>query len=305
MKQMENFPLGKRGALISAGVIFIVLSIVDASTDSQLNLSPVYLAPVLLAAWYAGTAWGAYFAFAAISASVAIGIWTEHHYSRAFYFHIDLAGRMVSLLVFLWVTTIAARLRRAHDLERTRARTDFLTGIANRAAFMDVLSKEIERQRRVRHPFTLISLDCDNFKAVNDRFGHAVGDDLLRMVARTLASSVRKTDFVARLGGDEFIALLPETNLEQCGELVKHLDSRLRDAMRINRWPVTFSIGGAAFRNAPRSADEAVEFADSLMYQAKKAGKNRTVQASYPIEKTPVPPPCRMAPDDCEEQTSM
>lgn len=281
MKRMEDFLQGKRRALIAGSALLVLLIMVDVSTNSELNLSPLYLAPDLLVTWYVGTAWGVSFAVVAILVSVVIGIWTGHHYSHAFYFYFHIAGKVFSLLVFLWVVKLASRLRRAHDLERAHARTDFLTGIANRAAFFEALAREIERDRRHHHPFTLIFLDCDNFKAVNDQLGHAIGDGLLRVVAETLVSAVRKTDLVARLGGDEFIALMPETDVEQCGELVKQLSGRLDDAMRSNKWPVSFSIGVAVFPHAPDSADQAIEFVDSLMYQAKNAGKHRIAQASY------------------------
>jgi diguanylate cyclase (GGDEF)-like protein len=102
------------------------------------------------------------------------------------------------------VTVLASRLRRALDRERTLARTDFLTGIANRTAFHEMVGREIERQRRYRRPFGLAYIDCDNFKAVNDSLGHHAGDDLLRSIGAVLGAGLRRTDVVARLGGDEF-----------------------------------------------------------------------------------------------------
>ncbi len=280
MRQLEHLKLGNRFVAIVAGVLFVCLAVLDATTSTQLNLFPLYLAPVLLVTWYAGPAWGTFLALASMATSVATGIWVGHHYSSDFYFYIDLAGRLLSFLVFLWVVTIAARLKAAYERERLRARTDFLTGIANRGAFEELLVKEMERLARYRRPFTVISLDCDNFKAVNDRLGHAAGDALLGSVARTLASSVRKTDVVARVGGDEFVVLLSETGSDQGADLLRHLQEALNSAI-CARWPVTFSIGAAFFERVPRSAGDAMAFADSLMYQAKHAGKNRTVQASY------------------------
>ncbi len=288
MTPLMDFHLGKKHALIGSVLLLVALSLVDATTSSQLNLAPLYLAPVLLATWYAGAAWGFGLSLAAVAIPASIGVWAGHHYSHAFYFYADLAGRTIAFLVFLWVVTIAARLRAAYDLERTQARTDFLTGIANRAAFFETLAKEVERHSRYQRPFSLISLDCDNFKTVNDQFGHAAGDTLLRTVARTLATGVRKTDLAARLGGDEFIVLVPETDTGHSAELVEHLKARLTEAMRANHWPVTFSIGVAVFNRTPEAGDKAVEFADSLMYRAKRAGKNQTVQELF-NEATPFP----------------
>jgi diguanylate cyclase (GGDEF)-like protein len=124
-------------------------------------------------------------------------------------------------------------------------------------------------------------MDCDDFKRVNDEQGHAAGDALLRSVARTLAEGVRKTDLPARLGGVEFMVLVPETDAAHSERLVEHLRASLAEAMRAGRWPVTFSIGLAVFDRTPASPDAAVEFADRLMYRAKRSGKDQAVRDSW------------------------
>lgn len=281
MKNILDVRLRRRHAFLAAVLLFFLLSIADLTTTSQLRLFPLYLVPVLLSTWYLGPAWGVGFSLAATVVSMSVGIFIAHPYSHSSFFYFDVIGQFLSLLIFLWVVQIASQLHGAATREASRARTDFLTGIANRTAFFEALGQETERHERYRRSFALISLDCDNFKHINDKFGHATGDRLLHTVAQTLASNVRRTDLAARLGGDEFMVLVPETDTSHAAAVGKHLNEELTHAMKANHWPVTFSIGIAIFEDTPRSPEFAVEFADSLMYRAKHAGKNRTVLAAF------------------------
>jgi diguanylate cyclase (GGDEF)-like protein len=116
-------------------------------------------------------------------------------------------------------------------------------------------------------------MDLDQFKAVNDSLGHAVGDRLLCVVAEALKAHSRAADTVARMGGDEFAVLLPETNLEGAKAFLEGLRARLLQAMRANRWPVTFSIGSVTFSRAV-PAEEMIRRADVLMYAVKQRKKD-------------------------------
>jgi diguanylate cyclase (GGDEF)-like protein len=118
-------------------------------------------------------------------------------------------------------------------------------------------------------------LDLDNFKRVNDTLGHAVGDELLACVADLLRRTLRASDTVGRLGGDEFALLLPETTAPAADALLQKLRGVLMDTMRAKQWPVTFSMGAAAFLDNPASVEEMIRTADELMYSVKKSGKNR------------------------------
>jgi diguanylate cyclase (GGDEF)-like protein len=121
---------------------------------------------------------------------------------------------------------------------------------------------------------TLAYIDCDNFKAINDCFGHQTGDNLLCSVANTLQKSIRVTDIVARLGGDEFAILLPETGYEQAEVVIRKIQKILLDVMQKNRWPITFSFGVVTFHSPPNTVDEIIKRSDALMYSAKQSGKN-------------------------------
>ncbi|HRI52198.1 MAG TPA: GGDEF domain-containing protein [Pseudomonadota bacterium] len=118
-------------------------------------------------------------------------------------------------------------MRAAYERERRLALTDPLTGASNRRFFVEFAQREIERLRRYGLPFSLCYLDLDNFKDVNDQYGHSTGDDLLRQLVQALASQVRASDLVARMGGDEFALLLPQT--DAAGALAAV--SKLRDAI--------------------------------------------------------------------------
>jgi diguanylate cyclase (GGDEF)-like protein len=120
----------------------------------------------------------------------------------------------------------------------------------------------------------------DNFKQINDRFGHAIGDSLLRVVAETITSNLRRTDIVARMGGDEFVVLFPETNQESARVAITKLRDSLLKTMEQNKWNVTFSIGAITFNSFNATADELLRQVDELMYMVKAHGKNNIRFAS-------------------------
>ncbi|MBI3894496.1 MAG: GGDEF domain-containing protein [Acidobacteria bacterium] len=148
-----------------------------------------------------------------------------------------------------------------------------MTGLPNRRAFFEIAERESRRTRRHRYSVTVAYIDLDNFKSVNDSYGHIVGDELLKVVARTLRENMRETDLAARLGGDEFAVLLPDTNLDGAKKCLESLRSRLLKTMSEHKWPVTFSIGSITFSRFV-SVDEMVRRADSLMYAVKHKTKD-------------------------------
>ncbi len=150
-----------------------------------------------------------------------------------------------------------------------------LTQISNRRAFSELAGAEIERMARYGGRFTVAYLDLDNFKEVNDRFGHETGDRVLVLTAQTIRKSLRVNDIVARLGGDEFIVLLPQTEPSDAEAALRKIEAQLSEVMRQERWPVTVSIGAATFEKPPASVEGMIELVDRLMYSAKTSGKGR------------------------------
>ncbi|HRD65779.1 MAG TPA: GGDEF domain-containing protein [Candidatus Competibacter sp.] len=157
-----------------------------------------------------------------------------------------------------------------------RLRKDPLTDIFNRLAYEEQLQSEYQRWRRFGNPLTFLIWDIDHFKQINDRYGHAVGDAVLRGVAQQLAHRIRSTDFVARYGGEEFAMLLPGADLQAALNLADRLRLNIAEAGFDNdgvRTPVTISCGLASFE--PGDSPQAVfDRADRALYRAKQAGRN-------------------------------
>ena len=180
------------------------------------------------------------------------------------------------LFVFLVITCIIHKLRTALENQKEIAGTDPLTSVANRRAFYDLANLELNKARRYQTPISFLYLDIDNFKKINDNFGHQIGDKLLRSVANTIENNIRAIDLIVRFGGDEFGILLAETGAESATRVVGKLKKKLLELVRDNGWPVTFSIGVATFISPPGNIDEMIDAADAQMYFAKQNGKNRT-----------------------------
>lgn len=153
--------------------------------------------------------------------------------------------------------------------------TDTLTGVANRRHLNDRLEMELARQARYDQPLSVILTDIDRFKHVNDTYGHAAGDAVLKAFARTLESSIRGSDFLARYGGEEFVLLLPNTGIEEATALAE----RMREATRSVHIPetpigITASFGVTLARRGESMA-EVLSRADETMYQSKSGGRDR------------------------------
>ena len=183
-----------------------------------------------------------------------------------------------------WLATqasIALENARLHTLVKAQAVTDELTGLANRRRFMEVLDLELKRADRFDSPLALVLADLDDFKLVNDRFGHQTGDDVLRALSRVFRASLRDVDLPARLGGEEFAVLLPETDALGAEGLAERLRTELAavELQGPEEEPlrVTASFGVALYPQAG-SGDELLTLADAALYAAKAAGKNRVVR---------------------------
>ena len=171
--------------------------------------------------------------------------------------------------------------RRARDAAIRLSTIDSLTGLYNRTYFFSALEREIARGDRSGRAFCLVMLDLDDLKAVNDRFGHIAGDQVLRSVADIVRGGVRKIDVAARYGGDEFVALLPET--DPTGGWVLAEKVRLTVAEQappgVDPGP-TVSVGVVSYPADGRSADALLVSADRAMYASKRGGKNRVARAT-------------------------
>jgi two-component system chemotaxis response regulator CheY len=162
---------------------------------------------------------------------------------------------------------------------RADALTDSLTGLANYRNLAESLDREIERARRYGHPLSLITLDLDHLKTINDEHGHDAGDDAIRLVAQVLKGAVRSFEVVARQGGDEFAVLLPNTNTNDAERLAERLRAEVA-SQRVGGVPLSASIGVAS-RDSGHDLDakSLVKASDEALYRAKYAGRGRVVVA--------------------------
>lgn len=262
-----------KSRLLGVAIIFVILiGYVNYLAGVEISVSILYVLPVSLVSWFVGRREGGFIALASAASWYAADGSFGRYYSHPIIYYWNLAV----MFGFFFIINIAmSGFKKALEKEKNLARVDSLTGVTNSRYFFDLAEKEIERSRRYRHPLTLLYLDCDNFKNVNDKFGHQIGNRFLHFLATILESNTRSIDIVARLGGDEFAILMPETGEEIVPQAVQRLHTQFVGALREMGWPVTLSMGAAIYLDPPASAEDLIKSADRLMLQAKSEGKNR------------------------------
>jgi diguanylate cyclase (GGDEF)-like protein len=183
-------------------------------------------------------------------------------------------------LISTMVNQIALALKNAAEHQRVQslAITDDLTGLHNRRALHETLHKEIRRSKRYRKPLSLLMLDIDGFKKINDTFGHQAGDEVLKSVAAHLQEVIRETDFLARYGGDEFAVILPETKAREATVLAERLKKAVVNypiSAGGDHRSITLSVGVADISNERTdSEEELISRADRVLYLSKGNGGN-------------------------------
>ena len=254
-----------------------VIGTLDILTEYSMAFSIFYVMPISFAGWLMGRRIGI------LASLISTFVWLLTDLSGHIYTNpiVPLWNTLVRLTFFCLVALLLSALKSSMERERAVARTDYLTGAGNLRFFLELLQKEIDRSLRYQHPFTLVYIDVDNFKTVNDQFGHIIGDEVLRTLVRNITTHVRKTDTVARLGGDEFALLLPETTQESARVAISKLQDGLLKEMQQNKWPITFSVGVLTCSAPPVKAGELVRIADELMYSVKYGGKNAITYSTY------------------------
>ena len=191
-----------------------------------------------------------------------------------------LAMSMPVILVAYITTMLTADIRYAVEKIKQVSDTDELTGLYNMRAFSAMLQRAFKQAVRYGHPLSVVMIDSDNLKQVNDAHGHEAGNRLLQHLVRCIREQLRGSDIMARFGGDEFILLLPETNNKGALEM----SERIRKAVELSRFSVregdtnvTASLGVASYPEDGGNLDVILEKADKAMYRAKQKGRNRVV----------------------------
>jgi diguanylate cyclase (GGDEF)-like protein len=258
----------RRLAVGAASVAAVAIAVAGTLAGPEVSFDFLCLWPIGVVTWLAGFPAGFDLALVSASASLATGLFMQPGKGEG----LKLWNFAVDLGVYVSQAWLLSRLHSRMDREGRLARTDDVTHIANRRAFEEAADRELERARRQGRPVTLAYLDVDDFKRLNDRFGHAAGDEVLERVGAALSRGTRRIDTVARLGGDEFGLILPDTSEAAARALLERLRVSIgAGAGKVG--PVSLSIGAVTFESAPGSVPEMVARADAAMYAAKRAGK--------------------------------
>jgi diguanylate cyclase (GGDEF)-like protein len=261
----------KSVVLISGFTLIALIGYLDYLTGYEIVLSSLYALPISLIAWLTGRQLGILASVVSILVLLLADLIPGHSYANNL---IPLWNTLIRLTLFLFITFLVAELRDKIGRERALARTDYLTGAANRRYFTELLQAEINRSKRYHHSFVVAYIDLDNFKSINDQWGHDIGDQVLCNIVRCARKILRKTDSVARLSGDEFAFLLPQTNQEQARHCLSRLQTAVAEEMRLNHWPITLSIGVLTCLAPPVEISEVLKISDELMYSVKRDRKN-------------------------------
>ncbi|HYA20654.1 MAG TPA: GGDEF domain-containing protein [Burkholderiales bacterium] len=269
---------------VTIGIALLCLvGIIDYWTGFEVSLSLFYLIPIALVTWFAGARLGMVFAISGAIVWLMADILSGTAHSSPFIYLWNSAIR----LGFFALTVASLKLIKTLEQEKNIARIDYVTGLPNRRYFHDLAQREINRSFRSHNPFTTAYIDLDNFKAVNDSYGHVMGDKVLRVVADCMQRHLRKTDIVARIGGDEFAIFLPEIGSTLANAVISKMHNKLLEEMQNNNWPVTFSIGVLTFVKSPLTVSEALHMVDQMMYSVKNKGKNNITFATHPSQVAP------------------
>ncbi len=188
---------------------------------------------------------------------------------------------------------IAIENARLFEATKKLATIDPLTGVWNRRSLEEALQREKDRSERFHHSFSILMLDVDNLKILNDTYGHLLGDEVIKTIARTIKSSCRRIDMVGRYGGDEFVVILPETDRKGAVKVSEKILSRIKSksltAPDGTKIPLSVSIGIASYPLDAEDVEKLLSLADAAMYRAKLTGGGRAVVISEEVEETPVP----------------
>jgi diguanylate cyclase (GGDEF)-like protein len=268
--------LQNRSTVVLIPVGLLLLGLVSAADyithiNYVLEFSPFYLVPVSFFSWFIGRQAGLVIALASATVGTLIRFQRAPH-AIAYW------DALVLLALYVTSALMISQLKKLYQRERELSRMDPLTEIANRRAFFESAAALWGFTQREKMPFSIAYLDVDEFKQLNDRYGHAAGDRLLAVTAASIRQALRGMDVVARMGGDEFALLLPAAEKETAAQIVDRVRRLLDEAVRQHGWAVTFSVGLVTFFPPLRPLSEMIQAADTALYRAKTSGKNRIEQ---------------------------
>jgi diguanylate cyclase (GGDEF)-like protein len=266
------FLAGWRGLLLPFGGLALIglISVLDYFIGPKLSFAILYLVPIALSAWWGGFAQGILLSMSCAVCWQFIEVVQDPDVNPA----IHLWNGIARFGVFIITSSLLSRLRVSLYVEKKMARSDQLTGAANARTFYEAVSQQVEFALQGDRPLTLAYLDLDQFKWINDKFGHAAGDEVLCDLVQLTQQQIRQVDLLARLGGDEFALLLIDCDEAAARSILERIRERFAQEMIRKKWPVTVSVGAVTFLHPVRDVDRMVGEIDERMYRAKKAGRN-------------------------------
>lgn len=262
--------LSRTAVLALATSALFAVGAADYLSGYELSLSVFYLVPVALASWYAGRSSGISMAILSCLSWYIADMAANHPYSNAV---IPVWNALVRLAFFLITALLLTALRASLRAQLELARSDALTGLYGRREFGHRLQHDLALAQRRQSALTLAYVDADNFKAVNDTYGHEVGDRVLQAIADAMKKSFRAIDTLARLGGDEFALILPDTDGDKARQIFARFEREFLAVPELSDLSVSCSIGVVTFLNPVTLPEQALAAADQLMYEVKRGGK--------------------------------
>jgi diguanylate cyclase (GGDEF)-like protein len=256
-----------------------ILGFTDYALGTELSFSIFYLLPITLAVIVNGRRLGLLVSTICAAVWLLADIEAGAVFSSAF---IPVWNALVRLGYFTLHCYLIGRLMEMIAAMKELSLHDPLTKAANWRFFEEYSNKAIKSAIREKRAVTLAFLDLDNFKVLNDKLGHAIGDEALVLLAETIRAGIRPEDMLARIGGDEFVLLLPGPDFTTADEVLRRLHGSVSREMSSRGWGVTSSMGAVTFTTLSSSVGALLSRADELMYEVKKEGKNSLRHAAWP-----------------------
>ncbi len=256
--------------LLSAGATTLVF-ILDFATPPELSFSLFYLFPLAIGMLFCDRWLGWANALFCTLAWMVAFLLSPQRSSSAFYLVWTFMVRIATNAIFAYLLDVLRQvIEGLHELSLI----DPLTGAANRRFFEGYLSRTIDRAIRTKEALTLLALDFDDFKELNDRYGHDRGDEALMGLVRAIQGKIRPDDMLCRLGGDEFVLVLYGMDYDRSEEVMARLRQAIREEHAARGIESTQSIGAITFLSMDEGAEAMMKKADELLYEVKREGKN-------------------------------
>ncbi len=260
-------------SFVTASII-VLIGALDFLTGYEIHIFIFYVIPIALATWYIGYFPGLLFAALSISMWWFADYLSGHVYTSSL---IPVWNGLIRFAFFFFTVYALNMIKAKLKLEETYADFDSLTNSLNGRGFRTRLNPVFSLIKREKQPYTMVFLDVDNFKTLNDTQGHAEGDRALQHLAEVMHGSFRSSDLICRKGGDEFILFLPNTDTGQAKKAITLFKERFDAVVKNENWPIGLSIGACSFDSEYTDIELATSLTDNLMYEAKNNGKNTIV----------------------------